>query len=55
MVLSGAVLAGDMFEGEFLNKIYTYISKNYPVFVPKALPMSGAIEAYGNAVINSKS
>ncbi|WP_238593990.1 hypothetical protein [Lebetimonas natsushimae] len=55
MVLSGAVLVGDLFEGEFLNKVYTYISKNYPVFVPKALPMSGAIESYGNAVINSKS
>jgi hypothetical protein len=54
MELSGAILVGDLFEGEFLNKIYTYISKNYPVFIPKALPLSGAIESYGNAVINAK-
>jgi hypothetical protein len=54
MVLGGAILVGDLFEGEFLNKIYTYISKNYPTFTPKALPMSGAIESYGNAVINAK-
>jgi hypothetical protein len=54
MDLSGAILVGDMFEGEFLNKTYTNISKNYPTFTPKSLPMSGAIEAYGSAVINSK-
>jgi hypothetical protein len=54
MDLSGAILVGDMFEGDFLNKTYTNISKNYPTFTPKSLPMSGAIEAYGSAVINSK-
>jgi hypothetical protein len=54
-VVDGAVIVGDMFEGEFLNKIYTYIKKNYPTFTPKALPLSGAIEAYGAAVIKSKS
>jgi hypothetical protein len=54
MELGGAILVGDMFEGEFLNKTYTNISKNYPIFIPKSLPMSGAIEAYGSAVINSK-
>jgi predicted nucleic acid-binding Zn ribbon protein len=53
--LDGAVIVGDLFEGEFLNKIYTNISKNYPVFVPKALSVSGAVEAYGEAVIISKS
>jgi len=53
--LDGAVIVGDMFEGEFLNKIYTYIKKNYPTFTPKALPTSGAIEAYGACVIKSKS
>jgi hypothetical protein len=53
--LDGAVIVGDMFEGEFLNKIYTYIKKNYPTYTPKALPMSGAIEAFGSAVILSKS
>jgi hypothetical protein len=53
--LNGAILVGDLFEGEFLNKIYTYIKKNYPVFTPQALPMSGAAEAYGAAVIKAKS
>jgi len=53
--LNGAVIVGDLFEGEFLNKIYTNIKKNFPTFTPKALPMSGAIEAYGSAVILSKS
>jgi len=52
--LDGAVIVGDMFEGEFLNKIYSYISKNYKVYTPRALPISGAIEAYGSLVINSK-
>ncbi|MEO1923492.1 MAG: hypothetical protein ABGX25_03110 [Nautiliaceae bacterium] len=52
--LNGAVIVGDLFEGEFLNKIYSYIEKNYPVFTPKALPVSGAVEAYGALVINSK-
>ena len=52
--LDGAVIVGDLFEGEFLNKIYCYIEKNYPVFTPKALPVSGAIEAFGSVVINSK-
>jgi len=54
MNLNGAILVGDMFEGEFLNKTYIFISKNYPVFVPKALPLSGAIESFGNAYLNSK-
>ncbi len=49
--LEGAVLVGDLFEGEFLNKTYTYIKKNHPVFTPKALPLSGAIEAFGSAVL----
>ncbi|WP_456479920.1 hypothetical protein [Nautilia sp.] len=53
--LDGAVIVGDLFEGEFLNKIYTNIKKNFPTFTPKALPMSGAVEAYGSAVILSKS
>jgi len=53
--LNGAVIVGDLFEGEFLNKIYTNIKKNFPTFTPKALPMSGAVEAYGSAVILSKS
>ena len=52
--LDGAVIVGDLFEGEFLNKIYTNIKKNYPTFIPKALPISGAIEAFGEAVILSK-
>ena len=52
--LDGAVIVGDLFEGEFLNKIYTNIKKNYPTFTPKALPISGAIEAFGEAVILSK-
>ena len=45
--LHGAIIVGDLFEGEFLNKTYTYVSKNYPTFTPKALPISGAIEGYG--------
>ena len=53
--LEGAVIVGDMFEGEFLNKIYTYIKKNFLTYTPKALPLSGAIEAYGACVIKSKS
>jgi hypothetical protein len=52
--LDGAVIVGDMFEGEFLNKIYSYIDKNYPVYTPKALPISGAVEAFGSLIINSK-
>jgi hypothetical protein len=46
--LNGAILVGDLYEGEFLNKTYTYISKNYPTFTPKAIPMSGWIEGYGS-------
>jgi hypothetical protein len=53
--LDGAVIVGDLFEGEFLNKIYTYIDKNYPVYTPKAMQMSGAVEAFGSLVIDSKS
>jgi len=45
--LQGAVIVGDLFDGEFLNKTYTYLSKNYPTFTPKALPISGMIEGYG--------
>jgi hypothetical protein len=52
--LYGAIIVGDLFEGEFLNKIYSYIDKNYKVFTPKALPISGAVEAFGSMVINSK-
>ncbi len=52
--LDGAIIVGDMFEGEFFAKIYSYIKKNYPTFIPKALPSSGAIEAYGSLVIASK-
>jgi len=50
--LNGAIIVGDLFEGEFLNKTYTYVSKNYPTFTPKALPISGAIEGYGAWVVN---
>ena len=53
--LDGAVIVGDLFEGEFLNKVYTNLKKNYPVFTPKALPLSGAVEALGSAVILAKS
>ncbi len=52
--LDGAVLVGDLFRGQFLNKIYSYIEKNYPVFTPRGLQISGAVEAFGNAIINSK-
>ena len=45
--LHGAIIIGDLFEGELLNKTYTYVSKNYPTFTPKALPISGVIEGYG--------
>jgi len=51
--LDGAIIVGDLYEGEFLNKTYTYISKNYPTFTPKAMPISGWIEGYG-AYIASK-
>ena len=50
--LNGAIIVGDLFEGELLNKTYTYVSKNYPTFTPKALPISGAIERYGAWVVN---
>jgi len=52
--LDGAVIVGDLFRGQFLNKIYSYIEKNYPVYTPKALQISGGVEAFGSAVINSK-
>ena len=52
--LDGAIIVGDLFEGEFLNKIYSYISKNYKVYTPATLPISGAIEAFGGLVIASK-
>ena len=52
--LDGAVIVGDMFKGEFLNKIYSYIRKNFYVYTPKALSMSGAIESFGSAIIISK-
>ncbi len=52
--LDGAVIVGDLFEGEFLNKIYSYIEKNYPVYTPRGLPISGAVESFGSLVINSK-
>ena len=52
--LDGAIIVGDLFKGEFLNKIYSYIDKNYKVFTPKALQISGAIEAFGNAIINKE-
>ena len=51
--LDGAVIVGDMFKGEFLNKIYSYIKKNFNVYTPKALSMSGAIESFGNGIILS--
>jgi hypothetical protein len=53
--LDGAVIVGDLFKGEFLNKIYTNIRKNYSTFTARALPVSGAVEAFGCAVINAKS
>ena len=46
--LDGAIVVGDLYEGEFLNKVYSYLSKNYPTFTPKAIPMSGWIEGYGS-------
>ena len=52
--LKGAVIVGDLFRGEFLNKIYSYIDKNYKVYTPRALQISGGIEALGNAVINKE-
>ncbi len=52
--IDGAVIVGDLFEGVLLEKIYSYINKNYPVYVPKALSISGAIESFGSLVINSK-
>ena len=52
--LEGAIIVGDLFKGQFLNKIYSYIEKNYPVYTPRALQISGGIEAFGNAVINEK-
>ncbi len=52
--LNGAVIVGDLFRGEFLNKIYSYIDKNYRVYTPRALQISGGIEAFGNAVINKE-
>jgi len=45
--LNGAIIVGDLFDGELLNKTYTYVSKNYPTFTPKTLPISGVIEGYG--------
>ncbi|WP_457564879.1 hypothetical protein [Caminibacter sp.] len=52
--LDGAVIVGDLLEGEFLNKIYSYITKNHKVYTPRGLPISGAVEAYGSLVVNSK-
>ena len=52
--LDGAIIVGDLFRGEFLNKIYSYIDKNYKVYTPRALQISGGIEAFGNAVINKE-
>ena len=52
--LDGAIIVGDLFKGQFLNKIYSYIDKNYKVYTPRGLQISGAIEAFGNAVINKE-
>ena len=52
--LDGAIIVGDLFKGEFLNKIYSYIEKNYKVYTPKAIQISGGVEAFGCAVINEK-
>jgi len=35
--LDGALLIGDMFEGEFLSKVYGYIAKNYKVYLPRGM------------------
>lgn len=51
--LDGALMVGDLFTGELLNKTYTYISKNHKVYTPKALAISGAVEPYGECVILS--
>jgi hypothetical protein len=50
--LNGAIIVGDLYEGELLNKVYTYVSKNYSTFTPKALPISGVIEGYGAWCVN---
>ncbi|QCT94396.1 hypothetical protein FE773_04160 [Caminibacter mediatlanticus TB-2] len=52
--LDGAIIVGDLFEGVLLEKIYSYISKNYKVYIPKALSISGPIESFGSLVINAK-
>ncbi|NPA11595.1 MAG: hypothetical protein GXO62_05075 [Epsilonproteobacteria bacterium] len=52
--VGGALLVGDIFTKEFVRKTYEYISKNHKVYVPKALPLSGAIESYGALAIKSK-
>jgi len=52
--IDSAVIVGDMFEGELLNKVYTNISKNYTVYTPKALPFSGPAEVFGKGVILSE-
>jgi len=43
-----------LFKGGFLNKIYSYIDKNYRVFTLKALQINGRVESFGNAVINKE-
>jgi len=45
--LEGAILVGDLLEGVFLNKLYTYIAKNYRVYTPRGLGVSGGVEALG--------
>jgi len=52
--LDGAIIVGDLYEGELLNKVYTYVSKNYKTYTPKAMPISGMIEGYGAWCVENK-
>ncbi|MEO1941372.1 MAG: hypothetical protein ABGW77_00600, partial [Campylobacterales bacterium] len=39
--LNGAVLVGNLLTGTFLRKLYSYLERNFPVYTPFGLPVTG--------------
>jgi hypothetical protein len=53
--LGGAVIAGEMAQGLLLSKLYTYLERNFPVYLPWGTPTDGeAMGALGSLLIASK-
>jgi hypothetical protein len=50
--LNGALLVGDLLTGTFLRKLYSYLERNFPVYTPFGLPVTGwEAAAIGGLVI----